>query len=84
MSTSDPAFHARPLIHLVKEKLHAGTDLAARVRKLRYKRRRPKAEPLPFDESEECNPPLTVEEVAAMFLDDDPMEPREPLVEESL
>jgi hypothetical protein len=43
--------HEAPLAWLVREKLHPGTTLVDRVRKLRYKRRRPaKVEPmLPVD-----------------------------------
>lgn len=39
----DPLSHDAPLLWLVKDHLHSGTTLAERVRRLRYKRRKPRA-----------------------------------------
>jgi hypothetical protein len=40
--------HEAPVAWLVREKLHPNTTLADRVRKLRYKRRRPAAKVEPM------------------------------------
>lgn len=41
MTTPEQAtYHVAPLVALVRHKLHPGTTLAERVRKLRYRRRR--------------------------------------------
>jgi hypothetical protein len=42
MNVNDPLYHAAPLHQLVKGQLHKGTDLKARVQKLRWKRRKAK------------------------------------------
>ena len=78
---NDHLKHDAPLEHLVKQILHKGRTTAELVRGLRYRRRKSAKTTVPevevggvllekaevhFDESDEANPPMTVEEVVAM------------------
>lgn len=55
--------HDSPIRHLVTQVLHKGTTLADRVRKLRWKRRRPvEAVTEPDTEPQEAAPESMIEE----------------------
>ncbi len=71
----DPLSHEAPLAWLVRHLHKDRPTLRERVVALRKRRRRAKVpvtiptDNVPFDISDECNPPMTVEEVAAIVAD---------------